>query len=85
MSMSVSMSGSGAVDLGVGVGSYQPGVYMPLKALFLVGYVMISAKEAIKLGTSPIIIDNTNTQKWEFKPYVSMVIMLIKIMNHTPR
>ena len=26
----------GAVDLGVGVGSYQPGVYVPLKALFLV-------------------------------------------------
>ena len=36
MSVSVSMSGSEAVDLGVGVGSYQPGVYMPLKALFLV-------------------------------------------------
>ena len=34
--MSVNMSGSGAVGLGVGVGSYQPGVYMPLKALFLV-------------------------------------------------
>ena len=34
--MSVNMSGSGAVGLGVGVGSYQPGVYVPLKALFLV-------------------------------------------------
>ena len=36
MSVSVSMSGSGAVDLGMGVGSYQPGVYVPLKVLFLV-------------------------------------------------
>ena len=36
MSVLVSMSGSGAVDLGVGVGGYQPGVYMPLKALFQV-------------------------------------------------
>ena len=34
--MSVNMSGLGAVGLGVGVGSYQPGVYVPLKALFLV-------------------------------------------------
>lgn len=32
------------------------------------------AKEAIKMGTNPIIIDNTNTQKWEFKPYVSMAL-----------
>lgn len=35
--------------------------------------MFISAKEAMKMGKSPIIIDNTNTQKWEFKPYVSMV------------
>ena len=34
--MSVNISGSGAVGLGVGVGSYHPGVYVPLKALFLV-------------------------------------------------
>ena len=32
----VSVSMSGAVGLGVGVGSYQSGVYVPLKALFLV-------------------------------------------------
>ena len=32
--MSVNMSGSGAVGLEVGVGSNQPGVYVPLKALF---------------------------------------------------
>ena len=37
--MSVNMSGSWAVGLGVGVGSYHPGIYVPLKALFLVfGY-----------------------------------------------
>ena len=34
VSVSISMSGSGAVDLRVG--SYTRGVYMPLKALFLV-------------------------------------------------
>ena len=34
--MSVNMSESGAVGLRAGVGSYQPGVYVPLKALFLV-------------------------------------------------
>ncbi|WAQ99673.1 N42L2-like protein [Mya arenaria] len=30
------------------------------------------AKEAMKLGQSPVVIDNTNTQKWEFKPYVNI-------------
>ena len=34
--VSVSVSMSGVVGLGLGVGSYQPGVYVPLKALFLV-------------------------------------------------
>ncbi|EFC43196.1 predicted protein [Naegleria gruberi] len=28
------------------------------------------ASDAMKNGTTPIIIDNTNTQKWEAKPYV---------------
>ena len=42
--MLVNMSGSGAVGLGVGVGSYQPGVYVPLKALFLV-YIYMYYKE----------------------------------------
>jgi len=35
--------------------------------------LVVSAKEAMKLGKSPVIIDNTNTQKWEFKPYVNIV------------
>ena len=34
--VSVNMSGLGMVGLGVRVGSYQPEVYVPLKALFLV-------------------------------------------------
>ena len=42
---------------------------------------IFSAKEAIKLGTSPIIIDNTNTQKWEFKTYISMVNISTVEMN----
>ena len=35
----------------------------------------ISAKQAINQGRSPVIIDNTNTQAWEMKPYVEMVNM----------
>ena len=25
------------------------------------------------MGKSPVVIDNTNTQKWEFEPYINMV------------
>ena len=32
------------------------------------------AKQALEAGTNPIIIDNTNSQSWEMKSYVSMVI-----------
>lgn len=32
------------------------------------------AKQAIDQGRSPVIIDNTNTQAWEMKPYVEMAI-----------
>lgn len=32
-----------------------------------------SAKNAMHDGRSPIIIDNTNIQAWEMKPYVRMV------------
>lgn len=35
-----------------------------------------SAKEAFEKGISPIIIDNTNTQAWEMKPYVALVSIL---------
>ena len=37
------MSGSGAVGLGVGVGCYQPGVYVPLTALFLILKILLGA------------------------------------------
>lgn len=30
------------------------------------------AKEAMEKGLSPVIIDNTNTQSWEMKPYITM-------------
>uniref|UniRef100_UPI00398E480F NEDD4-binding protein 2 isoform X2 n=1 Tax=Pristiophorus japonicus TaxID=55135 RepID=UPI00398E480F len=30
------------------------------------------AKEAMEKGYSPVIIDNTNTQAWEMKPYIAM-------------
>ncbi|KAK3737014.1 hypothetical protein QZH41_018399 [Actinostola sp. cb2023] len=32
----------------------------------------IRAREAMQGGVSPVIIDNTNTQAWEMKPYISM-------------
>uniref|UniRef100_A0A8D0HAG2 NEDD4-binding protein 2-like 2 n=1 Tax=Sphenodon punctatus TaxID=8508 RepID=A0A8D0HAG2_SPHPU len=32
------------------------------------------AKQAMEEGRSPIIIDNTNTQAWEMKPYVQMAL-----------
>lgn len=34
------------------------------------------AKEAFERGTNPIIIDNTNMQGWEMKPYVVQVSQL---------
>lgn len=33
----------------------------------------LAAKSALEKHQSPVIIDNTNTQAWEMKPYVSMV------------
>ncbi|XP_072108934.1 NEDD4-binding protein 2 isoform X1 [Mobula birostris] len=32
------------------------------------------AEEAMEKGLSPVIIDNTNTQSWEMKPYIIMAI-----------
>ena len=31
------------------------------------------ARNAMKTGNSPVIIDNTNTNAWEMKPYVLLV------------
>lgn len=36
-------------------------------------FFFFSAKEAFEKKVSPIIIDNTNLQAWEMKPYVSLV------------
>ena len=44
--VSVSMSGSGA--MGLGVGSYQPGVYVPLKAFFLVSFIIAPAYSRVR-------------------------------------
>jgi hypothetical protein len=38
-------------------------------------FVFHLASDALKRNLSPIIIDNTNTQTWEMKPYVAMVII----------
>lgn len=36
-------------------------------------FLIFSARSALHDGRSPIIIDNTNIQAWEMKPYVKMV------------
>ncbi|NXE47149.1 N42L2 protein, partial [Casuarius casuarius] len=38
------------------------------------GWNQKRAKQAMEQGKSPIIIDNTNTQAWEMKPYVEMAL-----------
>lgn len=35
--------------------------------------VYLIAKEAFERGANPIIIDNTNMQGWEMRPYVAQV------------
>lgn len=47
-------------------------MYLPL-TLLCVNVYPLSAENAMRDGRSPIIIDNTNLQAWEMKPYVRMV------------
>ncbi|XP_032259114.1 NEDD4-binding protein 2-like 2 isoform X2 [Phoca vitulina] len=47
-------------------------LYSALMTIFTIK--MGTAKQAINQGRSPVIIDNTNTQAWEMKPYVEMAI-----------
>ncbi|NXG00943.1 N4BP2 protein, partial [Sakesphorus luctuosus] len=43
------------------------------------------AKEAFEMGVSPIIIDNTNIQAWEMKPYVTLAQQFkYKVMFREP-
>lgn len=42
--------------------------------------VFLSAKEAFEMRISPIIIDNTNIQAWEMKPYVTLVSITLGSM-----
>ncbi|XP_018591553.2 NEDD4-binding protein 2 isoform X1 [Scleropages formosus] len=43
------------------------------------------AKEAFEKGVSPIIIDNTNMQSWEMKPYVALALQYkYKVMFREP-
>ena len=39
------------------------------------------ARDAMRTGNNPVIIDNTNTNAWEMKPYVLLVSNLHNIMN----
>lgn len=50
-----------------------------MKLTVLHGFVHMyfSAKEAFEMRISPIIIDNTNIQAWEMKPYVTLVSITI--------
>ena len=34
---------------------------------------MYPARGAMEVGKSPVIIDNTNTNTWEMKPYIHLV------------
>ena len=45
-------------------------------SLFLLCQLYAAAKEAFERGANPIIIDNTNMQGWEMKPYVALVSLL---------
>ena len=36
-------------------------------------YLFPLARDAMKKGRSPVVIDNTNTNAWEMKPYVLLV------------
>ena len=40
---------------------------------------LLPARDAMKAGRSPVIIDNTNTNAWEMKPYV---LLVSQSLNH---
>lgn len=44
----------------------------PSKIVEAHGWNQNRVKEAMSSGETPIVVDNTNTQKWEAKPYVLM-------------
>lgn len=44
--------------------------------------LLFSAKEAFEKSLTPIIIDNTNLQCWEMKPYVALVSHWHKHKSH---
>ena len=73
--LSVNMFGSRAVGLGVGVGSYQPGVYVPLKALFLVCSDRIRTLVAMATYTSHrLIMEKSGNCKYLLLDYFSLEI-----------
>ena len=44
------------------------------KYRYIINILSLSlARDAMKTGNSPVIIDNTNTNAWEMKPYVLLV------------
>lgn len=46
----------------------------------------LTAEDAMRDGRSPIIIDNTNIQAWEMKPYVRMVsVVFVPHYRREPR
>lgn len=60
-----------------------------LHAPFYLNYIIpylhavsfVAAKQAMEQGKSPVIIDNTNTQAWEMKPYVEVVGFTVKLYH----
>ena len=74
--MSVNMSGSWAVGLGVGVGSYQPVVYVPLKALFLV--ILICTRILVSWVCKDYILDIKNL------PFLHKLTVEMSTSHKTP-
>ena len=64
------------VDVSVGINKD-----LNLDSSFLtnIGLCYFAGKEAMTSGATPIVIDNTNIERWTMKPYVVMVIKDIKL------
>lgn len=42
---------------------------------------MLTAAAAMEEKITPVIIDNTNTQAWEMKPYLKLVCIFCPVLN----
>ncbi|NXK52875.1 N42L2 protein, partial [Chauna torquata] len=68
------LPGSGKSTLSCAKNFLHSPFYLNYITAYLHALFFIAAKQAMELGKSPIIIDNTNTQAWEMKPYVEVAL-----------